>query len=355
LTDDADTGSEDQGRDLYEYDTEDHELADLSVGAAPADSDGAQVLGLVGINDDGSAVYFVATGNLAAGAVSGQPNLYLARGGQLELVATLEFADSSLWTGSTSSGTPPSRFVAPEGGEIAFPSTARLSGFANGGHTEIYLFDPGTKQLHCVSCAPDGTAPTGDAGFGRRGENFSTQATGRAISGDGSRVFFQTPDPLLTRDGNNLTDVYVYENGAVDLISTGQSEYPSEFFGASESGDDVFFTTREQLANDTDQNVDLYDARVDGGFAGQVEGVQAPCVAEACRGSLTPPAATLTPASAALTGPQNPKHKQPKKKHHKKKPKKHRHKKKKPHQGHGGGHHSPTKSKSAKHTSRKHG
>lgn len=97
LTNDADTGPEDNAANLYEYDFEKPEgehLSDLTVDTV--DPDGAGVLGLVTASEDGSYVYFVAEGVLTngknsegRGPVAGQPNLYLSRGGVVSFIATL--------------------------------------------------------------------------------------------------------------------------------------------------------------------------------------------------------------------------------------------------------------------------
>jgi hypothetical protein len=53
----------------------------------------------------------------------------------------------------------------------------------------------------------------------------------------------------------------------VSLISAGTGPYASGLATASESGNDVFFTTSDELVKqDTDELIDIYDARVGGGF-----------------------------------------------------------------------------------------
>jgi hypothetical protein len=93
LTNDAQTGPEDNAPNLYEYDVETKQLTDLTVDEFTAnktgDTDGAAVLGLVTAGEDGSYVYFVAEGNLAPGATSDEPNLYLSHAGHVSFIATL--------------------------------------------------------------------------------------------------------------------------------------------------------------------------------------------------------------------------------------------------------------------------
>ena len=88
LTEDAYTGPADNRPNLYEYHVESGELTDLTVDTT--DPNGAAVLGVVQISEDGSYVYFVATGHLAEGAIGGQPNLYVIHnGGTPKFIATL--------------------------------------------------------------------------------------------------------------------------------------------------------------------------------------------------------------------------------------------------------------------------
>ena len=158
----------------------------------------------------------------------------------------------------------------------------------------------------------------------------------RNLSSDGNRVFFQTEEALVSGDTNNQLDVYEWERareetnpqetaatdsckrtspsfseqdgGCLYLISTGQSAQPSYFGDASESGDDVFFFTRQSLVSqDEDLNVDVYDARVDGGIAAQnPPPPPAPCTGEtSCRGVSDPPSALGVPSSATIAGEGN--------------------------------------------------
>jgi hypothetical protein len=112
----------------------------------------------------------------------------------------------------------------------------------------------------------------------------------RNLSADGSRVFFETSERLVSGDSNGVLDVYVWEDGQVDLISTGRGSEASELIDMSASGDDVFFTTRERLSvMDCDDQMDVYDARVNGGFASLEPpgpcGEDESCQGELCQGS----------------------------------------------------------------------
>ena len=96
-----------EGQDLYEYNLESDELSDLTIDGQPG---GAEVIGFVGGSSDGSAVYFVARGELDPGngrsfsenVKAGTYSLYQRQDGTSNFVATvggggksLQFPDAS--------------------------------------------------------------------------------------------------------------------------------------------------------------------------------------------------------------------------------------------------------------------
>jgi hypothetical protein len=156
------------------------------------------------------------------------------------------------------------------------------------------------------------------------------------LSPDGSgRLFFESQDSLVPQDVNEgVQDVYEWEpqgvggcakpGGCVALVSSGSAAGDSMFLDASASGEDAFFITRQRLLpRDQDSQLDLYDARVGGGFA--EEAGAAPCSGEACKGPISEPPAAPSAASQSFSGPGNPK---PAKKPQKKKHAKHKRQKK---------------------------
>ena len=76
----------------------------------------------------------------------------------------------------------------------------------------------------------------------------------------------------------------------------------SEFWEASPDGSDVFFTTAQSLVARDPGSVDLYDARVQGGFPEAA--APAACEGEACQ-SPPPAPEAKTPASSAFRGAGN--------------------------------------------------
>ena len=171
---------------------------------------------------------------------------------------------------------------------------------------EVFEYSAETGQLVCVSCDPSGARPLGSAFIGAKlGERASTPFhQPRSLSDDGSRVFFSSPDPLVPGLAGGSPKVFEYEGGSVRLISGAEAGGVSVFLDASASGDDVFLATRERLApSDEDELVDVYDARVDGGFPSPP--AVAACSGSTCREPLAQPPAFSAPASASLLGVGN--------------------------------------------------
>jgi NHL repeat/WD40-like Beta Propeller Repeat len=324
------------------------------------------VRGVAGTSDDLSRVYFVSrdalpgAGSNSEGdeAQAGQPNLYLAEGGALSFVATLVDADlAEVEPGANSPAySPVENFpvyrasrVTPDGTRIAFESRGSLTGYDNAGAqdgraaVEVFTYAVG-GELACVSCNPSGGRPSSRELRSPYKAPFETLlltnvpaaawiATwehslhdSNVLSEDGSRLFFNSNDALVPRDTNGTGDVYEWEaagtgsceegaaafvpenGGCIYLISSGVSSFESEFREATPDGSDVFFTTASSLLPQDPGSVDLYDARVGGGFPQPIQ--PAPCEGEACQ-SPPPPPQFPTPASSTYSGPGTPKHKKP--------------------------------------------
>jgi hypothetical protein len=329
------------GYDLYRYDVVTGTLTDLTTDTT--DKNGARVEGMLGIGGPaGEDAFFVAAGQLAAEttqAPPGETNLYALHGTAIEFVTRLGTSggdnnegDRLDWipTSTQASGTPVGHAarVSADGQTLLFRSTRELTPYDNHGGAELYLFHAGTG-IDCVSCNPSGEAPTGPAGVQKIPQlGFSIGRTyaimTRNLSADGRRVFFDSPDRLVSGDRNGVNDVYEWEaegegsctstsedGGCLFLVSGGAAGAGPSYFGdASESGDDVFlFTAQPLVAQDRDELVDVYDARVGGGIASQQVTPTVPCEGETgCRGTAAPtPAAPPPPGSSSFQGPGNPK------------------------------------------------
>lgn len=203
-----------------------------------------------------------------------------------------------------------------DGSVFVFRTNAAVAGFNNaGGFEQIYRYDMASERLDCVSCPPEGVTPSGDVNFSYNnaeggkpnGYNSEPMTTldSRVISSDGSRVFFDSPDALLSRDTNGKRDVYQWESGQLYLISSGASAEDSFVIDSSASGGDVFFATSSGLATgDTDAAYDAYDARIP--RPGDTQAPTAvPCQGDVCQGPPSVPSLLGLPASATFNGAGN--------------------------------------------------
>lgn len=313
----------DSTSDLYEYDfnaPEGHRIIQVSAGGIsdPTPGAGAGVQGLTTVSPDLSHIYFVATGVLtttrnAQGqeAKAGQHNLYVyepdpVHPGQSKTVyiATLESSDSGDWAGFDVHEQN-SVQVTPDGGFLLFRSTAHLTPGDTSSASQLFQYNAETDDVVRVSicrgsynCNNNGSVAIGG---GRREQ-----------TADGAYVFFNSTVPLVQQAAASagFNSVYEYHEGNVYLISGGRdttgfgNSHGAELFGVSPSGSDVYFTTGDPLLrSDTNTQVGIYDARMNGGFP---ELVAAPgCQEESCQGEPSggPPPGPL--ASATLSGVGN--------------------------------------------------
>ena len=138
---------------------------------------------------------------------------------------------------------------------------------------------------------------------GSHGEFLGVFRSRRVLT-DAGQVFFETGEALVPSDTNGVLDVYEYVGGHVYLISSGTSSFESNLEDVSESGDDVFFRSDQQLVPQDNQEgqVVIYDARVDGGFA-EPSSPPLCTTADACRTPVAPqPSVYGAPASQTFSG-----------------------------------------------------
>jgi hypothetical protein len=312
----------DTTNDLYLYDYSKQvgeRLTLISADDNPAAPSGAEVNGpigcggVAGASGDLRRVYFIAQNQIVAGeSETAGPKLFLwddtGTTPTVSYIATLNPSDDRDWQPVLNSGgTVRESRLSPDGRYLAFISTAKLTGFDNGGRREVYRYDALSGSLECASCSADASPAEGEVGFGSTGGAVSGRAVWNQVShaiSESGQVFFQTARGLIPQDSNGKTDVYEYESGYLSLISSGEGAEDSDFLDASPSGRDVFFTTTDRLVGwDADENVDAYDARVDGGFP---EPALAPsnCAGDACQPAPNPPIDS-TPASSSFEGAGN--------------------------------------------------
>jgi hypothetical protein len=214
---------------------------------------------------------------------------------------------------------------------------------------QVYRYDSAENVIECVSCAsssdPEPKLPAflnGVAGLPLINGGLPNY---KAISANGDYAFFTTPSALVPQDidqeipieingdTGEYVDIFgttspssdVYEwrkdgisgctqlQGCLALITSGRGGYLNLLLGMSPyvngkgetvEGGNVFIYTRSQLLpGDQDTSGDVYDARIDGGFAPSPPR-PTECEADACS---TPPGAPsdATPSSLTFNGSGN--------------------------------------------------
>lgn len=312
LTDDANTGTADAGNDLYRYDLDSGRLTDVSVSANVAR--GANVLGTLGVSEDGSTAYFATENAIDGAGTDGGFNLFVSRDGETSFIGALAAADATNWRSGL--GTHETARISPDGDQLVFVSVAPLTGYDNRDavsgalRTQVFRYDATAAPadaLLCVSCNPSGARPVGASTIQGATDQTTNNPTGslpRNLSDDGSRVFFDSADRLLPAAVNGRSNVYLWQDGALQLISSGSGPDDAYFGDASASGDDVFFTTVEPLVPLVrDEKVALWDARVGGGFP--LPQTQPLCIGDACQGTPAPRLPLSQPPSASFVGRGN--------------------------------------------------
>jgi hypothetical protein len=266
------------------------------------------VVGVLGASADGSYVYYQdgaalklwhsgATATVAAGATAAAASDYPPATGTAR--------------------------VSADGTRLLFLSSASLTGYDNKDLStgtpvsQVFLYDDGPKALTCVSCNPTFGRPVGASTIPGAIANGSAPGSTqiykpRVLSADGRRVFFDSRDTIGLADTNAKPDVYEWEaqgvgsciraGGCVFLLSDGRAAGGASFVDASADGSDAFFITDASLVSSDPGAVDLYDARVGGGFP--VAPRPPDCEGDACQPL---PSAPVDPTlTTLLSGPGNP-------------------------------------------------
>jgi hypothetical protein len=327
------------GRNLYEYDFAAPAGQKVTAVSHLAAGGVAGVRGVVRVSEDGSHVYFVASAALVGEANSvgdtaqpGQPNLYVydTIAGTTKFVATLSSSDNELWkerdVGRPAEATPNGRF-------LLFASAGDLTPDDTSGVSQLFHYDSVTGQLVRVSIGQNGFNDNGNTANDpvtvpvRFGSFFgSAQASPQTMmSSDGAYVFFEstaglTPKALdhapISNSTNLAENIYEWHNGGIALLSDGRDravwpnsgghgtrESAVRLLGATADGSDVFFSTASPLVpSDSDSNVDIYDARTQGGFA--VPAASA-CTGDSCQGPTSAGPGVMSPTSMQFSGGNN--------------------------------------------------
>jgi len=185
---------------------------------------------LRGASDDGSRIFFDSTEAIAGtgDTDNGNPDIYMASGGQIQLVS--DPAGSATYLASVA-----------DGSRVAYISQPPVPG----GFAALVVKDVG-GSAH----------PIGDAMYPQ---------DWCGMNAAGTRVLFDTTAPLVAGDTDTARDTYEWVDGTYRLISGGTLDIGVICRAASATGDLVWFTTKERLLpSDLDADEDTYERRLDG-------------------------------------------------------------------------------------------
>jgi hypothetical protein len=319
-------GDEDDAPDLYEAEIHDGAVSRLvQVSHDPEKGHAAEVVGVAALPWDGSRVYYEARGVLTTkpnengeAATEGAVNLYVynTETDETSFVATGEEAGP---------------FNATRDGQyLLFESGRHLTGSEDTSKvSQLFEYDAQTETLVRVSVgqrSPDGyeceatkrieeafncngnttnpedvpvMVPQVDGFHG--GEGPPSDATSALSVSSGGVAVFTSRDALTRYAVAGGENIYEYRAGEVELVAP-PDEAPALFereqsrlLGIDESGENVFFTSADRLVpQDTDTQLNWYDAREGGGFPAPA--AQSACAGSTCQGPLG--AAPQLPPSA---------------------------------------------------------
>jgi hypothetical protein len=211
----------------------------------PACGNGEVGASFAGLAADGGTAFFSTTESLSAADSDAALDVYV-RALPAGPTALASLGDPGC--APCGNGSPASIFVSgsADGSRVTFVTTEGLVPGDVDGANDVYQRQGGATIL--VSAGTEGKP-----------------ASFAAASADGTRVFYTTAEPVLGADTNAATDVYMWEGGAPELISSGTC-CGSSFEAATPEGAEVFFTRAEKLVGeDTDGSPDVYAQAVAGG------------------------------------------------------------------------------------------
>jgi Tol biopolymer transport system component len=218
-----------------------------------------------GVTPSGGAGFFQTTESLAPEDTDEAADVYM-RDLESEPPTTTLVSRSapSCVSGGCGNGAGPATFVgaSANGKRVFFETSESLTPEDTDGESDVYMRDLESEPPNTVLVSAEGICPEGVSASECR-PKF------RAVSADGSRVFFTTSERLSSADEDGASDVYVWDEGTISLLSIGSSggngTAPATFAGSRAGGTRVFFQTTESLApEDTDEAADVYMRDLEG-------------------------------------------------------------------------------------------
>jgi hypothetical protein len=219
------------------------------ISTGPAGGNGAADAFFSGSSNNGAVAWFETNESLVTGDTDGKQDVYQRSGGSTTLVSTGPSGGSGSYDASFQG-------ASADGSRVWIGTFERLAQTDTDSTFDVYERSGGTTTQ--LSTGPAGGNGAADAFFAG------------AVQ-DGSAVFFETVESLVTADTDAYLDVYRRPQGTTTLVSTGPDGTPSSysnFLTTNNNGSRVFFETGDQLlSQDTDTSTDVYASTESLGYA----------------------------------------------------------------------------------------
>jgi hypothetical protein len=230
----------DEYRDVYER----FGNATRLVSQGPAGGNGARAAHFLRASSDGTRVLFATDEPLVGSDLNTATDIYERIGGSTTLISQNELGTA---TGGEFDG------ASTDGSRVLFRTGSPATGDDTDTALDVFERSGGTTTR--ISQGPIG----GNGPF---------DVLGAHPSRDGSHVFFDTREPLVTADTDSQDDIYERSGGTTSLSSQGPAggNGPYDVFDfafpyrPSADGTHLIFATEERLVGaDTDSSDDVYD------------------------------------------------------------------------------------------------
>jgi hypothetical protein len=272
----------DETSDLYRYDLESAGLQRLSAGHGARQELSNPGSVIFASSEDGSRVYFRTTAG----------EMMLWDHGALKLLATFI-------SGNSQGGRMDCHQIDGAGMPEATPDGRLLVFYTDNLESRGGLYLYRVEADSFTRIASDGSLPGGPL------LHFAPDCPLiRGVTDDGSRIFFDSREPLVPQDVNGVRDVYEWRRGVVSLLSSGRGTREANLMGITHTGESVFFTDTAQLSTeDHDETQDVYMAREGGGF---LESIASPCSGEDCKEPTPAPVPEMAFGSSTVSAASKP-------------------------------------------------
>jgi hypothetical protein len=246
---DQDSGFDIYARDIAAETTRLVSVADASCGTCVSEGLDSQFRGA---DEAGDRAFFTTDEKLAtADSDPGEEDIYARNLGTdaTSLVSVAGTCPAGLPVGESCE--PSYGGASADGSHVFFESRERIAGGDTDSSQDLYDWAGGSPSLAS-------TSPTGG--------NGAPNVTYAGSTSDGTTVYFETSEPLVSQDADASQDVYQRSAGTTALVSLGEEgrgnlAYPASFEFSARSGASVaIFTTDEQLTpDDVDASQDVYE------------------------------------------------------------------------------------------------